>query len=73
MKQLIQQTAEASGSAYELWAELTTCSVPNTRAALKFSTVWTGAANATGTHTQAEFFLTAQALAQLKTLLNTRL
>ena len=70
MKKLITKISEGRGTFYETWAELQVCTRPHNTACLRFSTVWSGAKNATQAQTKSEFFLDSEGRQQLRELLD---
>jgi hypothetical protein len=71
MKKLIHEVAEVSGATYQLWAELNDCYHPAGYKELRFSSVWTGAKDPEAPYNKGKFFLSPEALTNLKTLLET--
>lgn len=69
MKTLITEIQEESGSAYQLWAEITDNAVPPDHKTLVFSSVWTGAKNPKEHQTKCKFMFSPESLAKLKELL----
>lgn len=70
MKKLIHQVDEQSGSIYQLWAELTDCLRPEGVKSLKFTSVYTGSKDPDKPWVRGQFFLTPDALQNLKDLLS---
>ena len=71
MKKLITSVQEQSGSEYQLWAEITDCSIPAGYKQLEFSSIWTGAKNPKLAQKKGRFFLSPEAFNNLKELLET--
>lgn len=69
MKKMIHEIKEQSGNDYQLWAELTECARPAGVKALKFYSVYSGAKNPDVPWNKGQFFLTPEALNNLKDLL----
>ena len=70
MKKLITKIPEGRGTFYEIWAELQPCAKPHNTVCLRFSTVWSGAKNATQAQIKSEFFLDPEGRQQLRELLD---
>lgn len=69
MKKLLHEVKESSGSAYQLYAELTPCQHPADAKQLVFSSVWTGSSNPKEHQKKCEFMLSPDAVINLKQLL----
>jgi hypothetical protein len=69
MKKLIHEVHEQSGNDYQLWAELTECARPEGVKMLKFTSVYTGAKDPGVPWNKGQFFLSSEALHNLKELL----
>ncbi len=69
MKKLIQEVQEASGSSYQLWAEITACPNPVGYTQLKFTSVWTGAKNPELPQRKGDMLLSPEAMKNLQELL----
>lgn len=71
MKTLIHETPEASGSTYQLWAELSPVANPSGYQQLTFSSVWTGAKDPEAPQVRGQFLLGKDSLNNLRNLLDT--
>lgn len=71
-KHLITQTQDERGSAYEIWAEILSCSRPQNTRCLRFSSRWTGARDPLAFQNFAELYLDDQATKNLMQLLTSR-
>lgn len=69
MKVLIHEVPEASGSVYQLWAELTAVDSPRDHQQLTFSSVWTGARDPEAPQIKGQFFLDQSSITNLRKLL----
>ena len=69
MKKLIQEVKEVSGSAYQLWAEITPCPNPAGFKQLQFTSVWTGAKNPEAPQRKGDMLLSPEAIKNLQELL----
>ena len=69
MKKLIQEVKEESGSAYQLWAEITACPNPAGYKQLQFTSIWTGAKNPELPHRRGDMLLSPDAVKNLQELL----
>ena len=69
MKTLILETPETNGSAYQLYAEVIDCKIPEGTKQLVFSSVWTGAKHPKEHQTKCNFMLDRAAVKKLKELL----
>jgi hypothetical protein len=70
MKTLILETAAGSGSSYQLWAELLPSADTSGGKMLVFSSIWEGAKHPHEHQKKCEFFLSPDAIAKLKTVLD---
>lgn len=70
MKQLINEVEESSGNVYRLFAEITDVPNPAGYKQLKFTSEWTGAKNPKLSYDKGHFFLSPEAFANLKNLVN---
>lgn len=70
MKTLVHEVPEASGSTYQLWAELAPVANPSRHYQLTFSSVWTGAKDPEAPQIKGQFLLGADAINNLRQLLD---
>lgn len=70
MKKLIHEVKEQSGSDYQLWAEVTECARPEGYKNLRFYSMYSGAKDPEVPWQKGQFFLSPEALANLKELLD---
>lgn len=70
MKKLLHEVLDkTSGETYQLYAELIDCPNPKETKQLSFHSVWTGAKNPKASQRKCEFLLGAEAINNLKQLL----
>lgn len=69
VRKMIHEVQEQSGNHYQLWAELSPCSLPKGYQSLRFYSIYTGAKDPEIPWQKGQFFLSPEAVKNLKDLL----
>jgi hypothetical protein len=72
MKKLLHEVKDLTGETYQLYAELVECAAPENFKQLSFYSVWLGTKHPKSQQFKCEFLLGAEALDNLKQLLETK-